>query len=96
VTGEQVHSREVAGGDMSPQDILEFAVLIRMRRLGRRSDHPPPADDLVARNLGLNQALVHRREGPPARQVQRVAGGARSFKAVSWSVLTHARYNTRH
>jgi hypothetical protein len=74
-TGQQVHRREVTRGDMSPQDILELAVLIGMSRFGRKCHHPPAPDDLVARDLGLDQVLVNRRESSPTRQVQRAARG---------------------
>src|SRR3954447_2428530 len=61
-----------------------------MRRIRRKRHHPAAVDDLVAGNLGLDQVLVNRREGSPARQVQRPARGTGRFEAVAWTLLTHA------
>src|SRR4051812_49963084 len=74
-TGQQAQRRDIAGGDMGMHNIIELAVLNGMRRFGRQRHHSTATDDLVAGDLGLDQALVDRRRTmPPPRRRQPSTG----------------------
>ena len=73
VASQQVCRRFVARGHVGPQDVIQIALLAGMGLQGRHGYHPAAADDLVARDLRLDQMLVEWREGLTARQAQRGA-----------------------
>ena len=71
--GEHVRGADVAGLHVRADDVVEAEVLVAVRGVGGLGDDAAATDDLVAGDLGLDEALVEGRVRGPAWQAEGAA-----------------------